>query len=81
MVMVDEMVQVQEEYVEVAPVLPPVEGDKQGQIVEWGVGMCQKEHGTVYAYALGYLQQFPHVAGPLRRLVSLVQQLKGQNDP
>jgi len=35
-------------------VLQPVEGEEQGQVVEWGVGTCQKANATTIWYNLGF---------------------------
>ncbi len=58
-------------------VLQPVEGEEQGQVVEWGVGTCQKANATMIWYDLGFQEHFHNVPGPLRELAPSMQQLKG----
>ena len=57
--------------------LPPVEGEAQGQVVEWGAGMCQEANGIVIGYDLDFQKHVSDVPGPLRELAPPVQQLKG----
>jgi len=65
----DEMAQEKLEYIGVDLVLPPVEGEEQGQIVEWGVRMCQKGNDTVIKYVIGFTKHIPVVSELLRQPV------------
>ena len=50
----DEMVKVKEECIMVAMVVPPVEGEEEGQVLEWQAGVCQKVNNTIIRYDLGF---------------------------
>ena len=51
-VIVDKTVHVKVVYRQVAIVLQPVEGEEQGQIMTYRIGMCQKANNTVSGYRM-----------------------------
>jgi len=76
-VMVDEVVQVKVEYRVVAEVLPLAEGEEQRQIVEWGVGMCEKAHEAGIGSALDFQEHVSDWPRPFWQCVPPLQQLQG----
>ena len=73
----DEMLNVKVAYIMVDMVLPPVEGEEQGQVLERGVGMCQNANDTIIGYDMGFQEHAIEVTGLLRQPAPPVQHLKG----